>query len=71
MLWLINDDPSYVSITERDPEEWLERFVMVLFYVGRTPWTGSEDWLSGNSVCDWEGIECNLQGRMEKLVIRK
>ena len=65
LLWLTNDDAFVVA---RDPEQLLERFVMVLFYLGREPWADSTDWLSDDSICTWEGVDCD-NGRIERFDI--
>ena len=35
LSWLVDDDSYYTSVMEAEPDELMERFVMVLFYLDR------------------------------------
>jgi len=40
----------------------LQRYVLavVFFQQGGVSWTRTRNWLSENNVCDWEGVQCDL-----------
>ena len=63
LSWLVNDDPANLSAMDTDAEVLLERFIMVLFNLDIT-WDGGSGWLSGSSVCDWQGIVCKFNDRI-------
>lgn len=57
MSWLLYDD-------ERDlTDEVGERWALASLYYGweGENWTSAENWLSSDSVCEWEHITCDLQ----------
>ena len=63
----IADDDAAIPIMDTDADILLERYLMILFYLGTEPWTSSVGWLSGSPICDWEGVGCGLDLRITSL----
>jgi hypothetical protein len=55
-LWLVQDE----GVAEGEGDDLLERFALATFYYSlRGPdWIRSDKWMSGESICDWFGVEC-------------
>ena len=49
--------------------DWLQSYLMVLTYFSTVGvgWKSSKNWLTDQSVCDWEGIGCDSQGSILKM----
>jgi Leucine-rich repeat (LRR) protein len=64
LMWLASGNDF--SFTE---EERTERFALATFYVELfgSNWTSQEKWLSEASICKWEGVTCDDEGRLQIL----
>lgn len=65
MDWLVEKDswPSPFSVKDFSSTMLLERYVATLFYFatkGEENWKEVKYWTSSESVCDWEGIQCDF-----------
>lgn len=58
--WMTTRD--FMDWTVLQKRELLERYIFVVFYfsMGGRQWTRDTDWLSELHICDWYGLECNL-----------
>eukprot|EP00542_Grammatophora_oceanica_P017259 CAMPEP_0194048186 /NCGR_PEP_ID=MMETSP0009_2-20130614/26774_1 /TAXON_ID=210454 /ORGANISM="Grammatophora oceanica, Strain CCMP 410" /LENGTH=398 /DNA_ID=CAMNT_0038694001 /DNA_START=55 /DNA_END=1251 /DNA_ORIENTATION=- len=65
--WVIFDDPASVRVDSG----WLEpRFGLAVIYyaMGGDDWTNKDNWLGGDIVCEWHGVECNrFQEHIEEI----
>jgi hypothetical protein len=64
MAWLLFNDPAHEPA---DSAALILRFALAVLYFnnGGEAWTTSTNWLSGEDVCTWYGVECDRFG--EKL----
>jgi hypothetical protein len=68
--WLLYND---TWVPSEDDYLFFERYLLAIFYfstAGKT-WTTKEGWLSGSSVCQWHGIVCNSDEKVEEIVLRE
>jgi len=66
MNWIIDDDPIQMNGCSR---ELLERYstVVIYFSLGGDLWYSKSKWLSGESICIWEGVTCDDSGKVNSL----
>ncbi len=73
--WLYYNNPNLSSM---DRTQVLQRYALAAFYYSTyqvatlyTPnppiWVSSNRWLSTESACDWEGINCNSRDRVDRI----
>jgi hypothetical protein len=67
--WLANVDPAALPLESTPFEVFLDRFVLSLFHFAHNgdQWTSDNLWLSVQSVCEWEFIACNDEGRVVEI----
>lgn len=67
LMWISKDDPYRIS--SKDPNV-LQRFAMATVYYSMTtddltsteppsPWKRQDNWLSGEGICSWYGVDCS------------
>jgi hypothetical protein len=71
LVWLasevtdvVTQDRFYTKY-ESVPSRFLLAFLYFAWNGGQ--WKGNKNWLSTNSECDWFGVDCNEQGKIESL----
>ena len=68
LSWLENEDGLSASL-QSDPDQLLDRFLAVVIYFATrgSTWIESANWLSDTPTCDWEGLTCDVNGRIESM----
>lgn len=67
--WLAYEDP--LDLPAEDSAELQERYALAVFYnstIG-SKWADNDRWLSGNSVCNWTRISCDLESRVTDMTL--
>jgi hypothetical protein len=58
VAWLANTDEAMLPL-DTSPDIFRNRYALVVLYYSTygAEWANTTGWLSGSSVCSWEGVE--------------
>jgi hypothetical protein len=66
MSWLLHEDE--LDNSGEVALRWA--LASIYYYTGGEDWMSAKGWLSSNSICEWEHIECNLMtGSLREIVL--